>query len=352
MRKMIATGMLLLFIAFFCFGQKKIDLATAEPFILDLKGEVYMGSGKIPFKEIIVKDYRFDTTKYGYIRLRGTRKIVFDSNSSVAFSSVVNNHFKTQLDSSSDKSLIIVLKTYWLQQGTDDLYGDEKIQERGSIRSADEVPGSHESGACYASLDVFAGVNNMYRALLRLEDEFTGGRFRSGRLKELFFAPFDSVVRRVSSMDVDKVLSTKKNFALPELASNYTSRFDIPVLKSNATSRGVFLTFDDFKHNRVSHPEFVTREGALTDQLYIGKNGDQLLVDYWGFFDGRDYYINIGLNFFKMVRQNNTFDLWGAKGITRSTNMWDYDTRSTLVTQSTRVKLKPLQLDMSLGEVY
>lgn len=344
MRKLIATISALVFVTVLSYGQKKIDLSTAEPYVLELKDEVYMGGGKMPFKEIIVKDYRFDTTKYGYIRVKGTRKMVFDVNSSVAFSTLANNYFKAHLDPAADKSLVIVIKTFWLQQGTVDLESDEKIYENWGW--------DDKTGACHASFDVFAASNNEYKALLRMEYEFMNEKYRSQRLKQLFFAPFDSVANRINAMDVEKTLSGKKNFSSAALDQNYQSRFDLPVLKGDAPERGVFLTFADFTQNKLSHPEFVSKEGGLTDELYIGKDGKQLLLDYWGFFDGKDYYIHIGFNFFKMVRQNNTFDLWGAKNITRSTQSYNYDYRNTLTVQQTKVDLKPLQLDMALGEVY
>jgi hypothetical protein len=347
MQKQLTT-IILLFATAMAFAQRKTDLGTAEPYMLELNKETHGGGGKIPFKEIIVKDYRYDTTKYGYIRVRGVRKMVFDANPSISFSSLLNNYFKANLDSSADKSLVIIIKTFWLQQGTSDLYTDEKLDERWGFLGGEDI-----TGACYTSFDVFALGDNSYRALFRIEDEFEGGRYRSSRVKQLFFAPFDSVVHRLTNLDVEKTLSTKKKFSLPELEKNYQSRFELPILKSEPAGRGVFMTFDDFKYNRLSHPEFVTTRGSLTDQLYIGPKGDKLLSDYWGFYDGKDYYIRINFNFFKMVRQNNTFDLWGAKNIKRTTDALYYDNnRSSLFVQTTKLELRPLQLDMSLGEVY
>ena len=130
------------------------------------------------------------------------------------------------------------------------------------------------------------------------------------------------------------------------------------MLNYNAVQKGVFLTFKDFENNLSLHPDFIIRQSKLTDDLYIKKeNSEELLTDYWGFYDGSDYYIRVGFNVFKLYRQNNTFDLYGNKYITNLIHNYGYSGGSgvppfRIKTQSMKVENDPLQLNMDSGEVY
>jgi hypothetical protein len=325
------------------------DIASASPVTIDVDGEKYDGDVKIPFRDIIVKDYRFDTSKLGYIK-NSVKKIVFNTPSSATFTSALNDYFSKSLDASSSKTLVIIVKTFWLQQGYDDALEDKKVKNN-------DIAQRDRSGVCFTDFEIFVKEDTAYKALLKLDYEFPLRAYRRKRLDGAFFNCFDSLVQKISTMNIESTLAKKRIFSQAEIETNYSKRFQLPILEKQNSQRGVFLTFADFKQQKISHPDFTIRQGKLTDQVYAGND---VLLQYWGFFDGKDYYIRIGYNFFRMVRQNNTFDLMGAKYISNSynTNPNSYYRNEPTIGASNgmrgslHIELKPFQLDMETGEVY
>jgi hypothetical protein len=331
------------------YSQKKINLATANTFIVEFEDKQYEEPIKIDFSGIIVKDFRFDTTKIGYTN-RIPKKIVFNSGSSEGFTASLNQYFNNIFNPNSEKKLVIIIKNFWLRQ---DMAQEDKKNKIEEMSFDPATPGK-----CYANLEIFSQSGSNYKALLQIKNEFGLSSYKRMKLDAMFFVAFDSMISKVSAMNVEEVLSKKKDFTWADINNNYNKRFDLPVLATKETKRGVFMTFEDFRQNNTIHPNFKKREGKLTDELY--NDGDDLITDFWGFFDGQDYYIKIGYSFFKMVRQNNTFDLMGAKKVTRETTYYNTypayanpNTPGTAIPVSRRVlDLKPLQLNMETGEVY
>jgi hypothetical protein len=130
----------------------------------------------------------------------------------------------------------------------------------------------------------------------------------------------------------------------------------LPVLINPLFKKGVFLTFDAFKANDITYPEFVVKHSKLTDELYIKTSkGEELLTNYWGYCDGKDYFIYSGLNLFKMTRQNNTWDIYGNTFISDKSNAGVVSTKYgdfMISTYNKEVELRPLQLNMDTGKVY
>jgi hypothetical protein len=352
MNRILIAGLVYLLIGITSFSQSKTSLTGAASFKLDIAAdEKYNGTGKISFNQIIVRDYRFDSTKLGYSK---SRQIIFDSPSSQAFTSLLNSYYRNTFDTTADKTLVIILKSFWLQRGFYDINGNKKINNSDPVLDKEK----DESGVCIVDFEIFSLTQNNYKALLKFAYEFELSSYKRNKLDGSFFVAFDSMVTKIQSMNVDDVLSRKKSFNWTDLHDNYIKRFDIPVLKNNTPQRGVFMSFDDFKKNKTVYPDFAVNKSKITAQVYTTKNKDQLLTEYWGFFDGTDYYIKMGYNFFRMIRQNNTFDLLGPKKITgNSTYLQDrnpYGTNSYTppLFSSGVAEPRPLQLDMETGEVY
>jgi hypothetical protein len=248
--------------------------------------------------------------------------------------------------------MVIIVKTFWLQQEYD-LTEDNVAIKSGNFYYP------LGNAVCLVDFEVFCQTGNELRALLKLDYEFDLSSYRKKRLDEVSLIAFDSVAGKMQSIPVDELLARKKVFTWEELDKAYAKRFDLPVLTTVSPSKGVFMTFEDFRQGKIGHSDFAFRKGSLTDELYIKSgNNETLLLEFWGFFDGKDYYIKLGHNFFKLLRQNNTFDFMGAKNLTRySSNFDNYSGRGVtsngrLTIVQTKLDLKPLQIDMQTGEVY
>lgn len=328
------------------FSQQKKDQLPADfTLTLDLSGKKTTKTGKLPFKNIIVKDYRFDTTKVGYFKTR--TQITLKQTPSVAFTSSLNEYFHDLLDPLSERTLVIIIKTFWLQEQYDLTGEDVGIRSGYSLRP-------DAASVCLTDLEIFSQAGTELKAFLKIDYEFDLSLYRRKRIDDVALTPFDSVAVKIQSMQLDEILAHKKIFSWEEIDKAYTKRFDLPVLTAISPAKGVFLTFDDFKQGKAGYSDFTVKKGSLTDQLYVKSgNSESLLLEFWGFFDGTDYYIRLGHNFFKLLRQNNTYDFMGAKNLTRySTNLDDYSSSRRLNIIQTKLELKPLQIDMHTGDVY
>src|SRR5258706_5616319 len=174
--------------------------------------------------------------------------------------------------------------------------------------------------------------------------------------------PFDSLIQKINSMDVEATLGTKKKFSTDDIKQNYQKRFEIPILSMNRVSRGIYLSFDDFKNDKPSYPRFKFKISKYSADVTVGQNGKEIiLTDYWGFFDGADYYIKPGLLPFKAIRRGNTFDLFGSLqgddhnfiiGILGNAGRLDAGTSGYVSVPQSYVPIYPLQVDMETGSVY
>ena len=71
--------------------------------------------------------------------------------------------------------------------------------------------------------------------------------------------------------------------------------------------------------------------------------------------------MNIGLNFFEITKESNTYELWGSKLITEKSKQ-NTGVRSLFsglgaqtspgITKKNKLHYEPLQLDMETGKVY
>ena len=340
-----------LLLSLFARSQNTLDLANRPGWQFSPHADPFIGGIKIPFSDIVVEDFRYDTTKLGYISKGGQKRIVCENGIAKELTRLLNARFKDNLDRTAPKTLIFVLRRLWLQQGGADLDNENKIVKK------DLYYGRDKSGVNYSDFEIYCKENNKYRALLKVTDEFIGSKYNAKRLDDLLFLSFDSAILKISGINVNEYLKNKKEYSPEFIRDNYLKRFNLPILTAVKLTKGVFMTFDDFKNNKTVDPDFTVKKSKLTDQLYVG---EKLLTDFWGFCDGEKLFIRLGFNFFELVRQNNTFDLYGAKYVTNvigdRQNYWNRNTQVPVAThQATNryaLEYRPLQLDMEEGEVY
>ncbi|HLG38627.1 MAG TPA: hypothetical protein VI461_03125 [Chitinophagaceae bacterium] len=329
------------------FSQKKDDtrmIDNAGSTVESFENINYYKRNKIPFRDIIVFDRRFDSTKLGYansnIRIQLGR----------SWTTILNEYFKRNLDSSSNKSLFIFIKSYWLQKGIVDKVIRKKVVLKDAFGA--DFLNIEDGGSCSVNLEVFARSDSNYFPLFRIDDSFFNqlNNFRKGNLSEFFFLPYDSVFQRLLVTDLTHLYQRKK-ITWQELTEHYEQRFNLPICKEPSPKKGIFLTFEDFKKNNPLLTEFRLKEGNKTDELYMGSGqNEQIVADYWGYFDGNSLYIKAGFNVFKAVRQQQTFEIYGAKYIS---NYHNNPVQGDLFKiNSVGLDRKILQMNMDNGEFY
>ncbi len=243
-----------------------------------------------PFNRIEVVDYRYDTSKIGFLSKRKDEKIVLRGGTEKTLTAYLNSYFKDNLDSAATRTLLIVVKKLWLQDESTSRLLQFKNALPLSSPSAHSEPTTTTS---LADIDVFAGSSDSYQALLRLSHKFKTEDFSGEDILTYLLRPFDSVVYKTHSIDVENLLAAKNKFTLKEITAGYQKRFDLPIL-NQPISKGIYLTFEDFRNNR-----------ALDDRI-------ENFTEYWGFFDGENLYIKFGRSSYRALRQGNTFDFYGS----------------------------------------
>lgn len=307
----------------------------------------YFRTGSIPFREIIIVDQRFDTTKLGYVNSNQKVKL------GKGWTDILNSYFKNNLDPNAERSLVIFIKSFWMQKGivekivhkkivTRDIFGSSEFGEIGAQRISN-------SGSVTCNLEIFSKTGDDYQALYRIDTFFLNPitSFNRARLREYFFLPFDSVFQKTSKTDIQSLLSKRKKHTADEVANAYQKRRTIPLLTEAAPRKGIYYTFKDFRENKPGDPSFRFREGKLSDELY--SESGQLITDYWGFSDGTDLYIKAGFSAFKAVRQHDTFEIFGSLYVA---NYHDNPVPGGINLRSTAIDRKILQLDMETGGFY
>lgn len=186
---------------------------------------------KLPLKDIVVLDYRYDTSKIGYVENgggSGVSKIQLKQ----SWSEILNNYFKKSLDTSSGQTLFIVIRSFWMQEGIADELTTKKVIQKPVLGSNDEIL-TKENGNCKAGLDIYIQSGTTLQAFFKIDTAFLNFyKFKPKNLEEWFFLPFDSMARKIISSDIPAILTKRKKLSFEEVTSFYKKRFDLPILNT------------------------------------------------------------------------------------------------------------------------
>lgn len=339
------------FLCLFSFCQQKSDTRIIEEsgdVTESFENSQYYVPTKIPFRNIVVIDKRFDTTKLGYTN--SNLKIHLGNSWTI----ILNSYFKKNLDPSSDKTLFIFIKSFWMQRGFLNKLVRKKVISRPAFGEGDGDTGLLNPGAggcCSATIETFAEKDSLFQALFKIDTFFLNPitNFRKNKLGDFFFLPFDSLLRAMAHSDINGLVNKRKKISWKELDEYYNNRLNLPICKDPFIKKGIFMTFEDFKNNKPLETDFRLKEGRVTDELYIRHGQDEQLVDdYWAFFDGSFLYIKAGFSAFKAIRQQNTFEIYGSLYVSNYHN----SSQPGDIINTSGLDKKILQVNMDKGEFY
>ncbi len=322
-------------------------ILNSQEFKTSFLEKSYYKDVKLPFNEIIIFDKRFDTSKLGYLKIPNIGKKAFGKiQLQRTWTAIINHYFRKNLNPSSTSKLIIYIRSFWMQEGALDEMTTKKVITKSILGKADAY------GNSKADIDIYVQTDTTLQALFKIEDVFLNYyKFTANKMDEWFFLPFDSLARKMATTDVTLTLNKKRKLSFKEVNDFYSRRTNIPVLENTETQKGIYLTFEDFKNNRLWLTDFKFTNGKVTDELYLINNGKQtLFTDFWGFNDGKNLLIKLGFNIFSAVRQQNTFEIFGAKHISNYHNNPGHQAQINL--SSVSLDLKILQLNMETGTFF
>src|SRR5215831_17584137 len=168
--------------------QKSADISQTKQHFLKFNDSFFRDSIKLPFSRIEILDFRFDTTKLGYtISHRNDARLKVENGIQYGLADYLNKYYSRNLDPTSTRTLLIVLKKLWLQYGaTNQILRSQKMDFGSPLNFV------QKNSVCLVNLDVFAGHGKNYQALMRLDYNFLADPNQEQNDLKLLLSPFDS----------------------------------------------------------------------------------------------------------------------------------------------------------------
>lgn len=337
-------------------GKKFRPSARLKCFYLSAPNEVSRGDFKLPFSRIEVADVRHDTSKLGFYRMVGsypTQQYCTKNGVRQELQDHFNNYYKNNLDSNSANQLLICVKKLWVTDFN-------KMELRSNLR--DEY-GEH----LYYKADIYYQVGDHYYPALRLDSIFS--KKRSGPVGKWEFVSRAVQYTIEQLRETDLAAMTKKRSVERHRIDSFYNSFAVQILKDTTFKKGVYATFEDFKKNKPTYDSFELKRGKLSDILYVQESDGKTYVkkDPWGFCDGKNLFVRMGLNFFPIYRINQTWEFYGTNVI--EDKSWfpamafgSVPLAYALVQEGSRAtqgetsmglsRLRPFHIDMETGEIF
>lgn len=309
----------------------------------------------LPFSQIEVADARHDSSKLGFYRMKGvyeTQQYCTKKSVQQELQDHLNRYYKNNLDSNSANRLLICIKKLWI---TD-------FDKAELLNNQREQLFEH----LYYNADIYYQVGDNYYPVQRLDSIFN--KKRSGPVGKWDFIERALQYTMDQIRQTDFTAMTKKRFAGRQRIDSFYNSFALPILKDTSYKKGVYATFDDFKNNRPVYDSFELKPGKLSDILYVQESDGKTYVkrDAWGFSDGKNLYVRMGLNFFPIFRINQTWEFYGTNVIGDKTAwtglLGSMPLAYILATEASRAasgetpmalrNLRPFHIDMETGEIF
>lgn len=286
--------------------RNKIDFSRFRPHMVNLAEVKTELNRSIPFKpaNIIVLDYRFDSSSLGFINKKSgqKKKLVLKNGTCVG----IEHFFKKILQvqdpqSTSGVELVAVLQKLWL---SDDLIvTDKNIKRIAPMRSG-----------MILQIGYFLKSGESYFPLYKFDTTIADIHPVKSKAGEYLVNALGKSIEKLRSIDVNNVIESGKGYRLADIENVYSSRFTLPVLLQDP-KKGVYLSFEEFRKNQPSITEFSLRSDAKTDNIYYkDESGKEVLLrKLFAISDGKDFYIWSSDNLYRLYRSCNTFNLFGSR---------------------------------------
>ena len=264
-----------------------------------------------PIRNIEVIDGRFDTT-VGYMRNSEFRDFYKVNLKSI---DEIRTYFLSHIPvtaTGDGHTVLCVVKKILL---SNHIYLSEN-DKTGHVKNNYSVT----SGAL-GKLEFFVSDENSFIPLYRFETTIAGDAGVSMAGPEYLGELLTAAIKKLETVPWATLKNKGKRFTRNAIDSSILNTFDLSLYKTPA--KGVYKTFSDFINNKPLDIEYSIEKTGKADFLYVkdGKNRETLRTDFWGYCDGKDFFIYSAENFFKLHPTGKTFSVYGAK---------DYQTVRTL----------------------
>lgn len=281
------------------FQKKELKIATPESIV------------ELPYKALQVLDKRADTSLigfYDFFQPKSARQsfLVLKDGSSKSFTDFFTNTAK--LNSTAKGELLIVIRKFWLSKEIE----HRAINETTKKEEQPFVPG------IITRFEFYVKSEAMYVPLLRFDSTFKLLNKQKGDEDIFISSVLLTVLNKAAEVDPENKLRTGVKRTFDEVES--FSKISIPVLSANVLKKGIYTSFNEFRNNNPSIPNYEIRKDNKSS-LLIAKdaNGQEYPIrKIWGFCDGDKVFIKSVDNFFELHFLNGTIYSKASKQIIRS----------------------------------
>jgi hypothetical protein len=312
----------------------------------------------VPLKKapapVYLLDARQDSSKIGFIATTKNAhyKIVSDRPLTQFFDECSRSNKFSSAD--SGYSYLLVLRKLWLTETT--LADEERVKIK--------TPGAEANqrfGKVYARIEVYAQKDAFFYPLFRLDSCFFEQKSLRTNITRLLPQPFVYCLRKLDPGQLEAIVPKRKKMTFSEVTLFSNKNLTQPVLLSTGVQRGVYHTYADFLRQKTDTTSFTIQSAQLSDEVVVSRNGKQEVLDhFWGFSDGKQVFIRVGLSLFTLHPVQNTFEFWGFRSLKQkyfqaapvggdgSAFALSF-LLHTLNTKKVTANQQPLQLDMETG---
>ncbi len=266
----------------------------------------HAGGGKtiLPVSRITVTDVREDTTYIGIqIRLYSSwgnqrcRKILFDKSLPGTFEEYLNHNNEFPV-SGSPYTLVCFVKEF-------------RITQRDSLGSSSDSKTKLLYNRIAMKAETFLKHNNDYFPAFKVDTVMLG---LIDEMNEFSAIPdmLANLLQTCAAMNVQKVLA-KHTYTSAVLEDRYRAALVKPILSANPPAAGIYMSFDEFINNKPGFTKYKLKADKLSGTLYsVSPTGEEeLQTKEFGYCDGSIIWLNMGNDFYPLIRRENTFEYFG-----------------------------------------
>jgi hypothetical protein len=270
------------------------DLLSALPSItirIKASRDLIHTSANSLFSHFEVIDERPDTARIGVhtnmktFRRPYDRQLIFDRPAALAVAAWLNNHFSRP---GAPYTALIVLRGLWLS--------DARYIREDLVRDPDR---RFEKTHIRLNAEVYAVKGDRYLPVIRFD---TLQATKKMTYYASLQAPYSDWGNNLASILAELADSSSSvigrrqdgghRIGIEDIRQFNTSRFEAPIGKATALTRGVYTNFEEFRNNAPSIRDFEVKVEDNHRILYVREAGNTFYThDAWGYCDGKNVYI-------------------------------------------------------------
>jgi hypothetical protein len=256
------------------------------------------------FKYVAIIDNRDDQFKLGLTRAGEKpedRRIVFPAEFQNYVGEKINKLIRP--DSLATDTIVYAINDLWLYQ----TLSPASFLAQNLLGSSNNLISN-----CYLNIEAYAKKNDEYILLCEIDTLLRKQGWLPNQCDHLVSSAFSLAVAFSDSVFARGVTSTP---ALTDSQLNYVlkKQLDYPILNAETNREGIFETYQDFLQN---HLLAMKTEVYYKNKRRFARSSsipDSVLLNKWGFCDGKDLFMNINGSFYKLKKVSNTFSLTGPR---------------------------------------